>query len=90
MCCNAKITKNVRIFKQIYFIESYKVKDTVIDQSITGNIKRNDNLKIVFSYGEEIETTEVKDLKGLSLFQTTTYLKRYGIKYNIEYIDYEN
>ena len=70
---------------EIDFIISDKERDTVIEQTGSGTMKRNDLIKLVFSYGEEIETTEVKDLKGLSLFQATTYLKRYGIKYNIEY-----
>jgi len=70
---------------EIEFIISDKERDTVIEQVGSGTMRRNDLIKFVFSYGEEIETTEVKDLKGLSLFQATTYLKRYGIKYNLEY-----
>ena len=70
---------------EIEFTISDKEKDTVIEQVGSGTLKRNDLIKFIFSYGEEVETTEVKDLKGLSLFEATTYLKRYGIKYNIEY-----
>ena len=70
---------------EIEFIISDKERDTVIEQVGSGTMRRNDLIKFIFSYGEEIETTEVKDLKGLSLFQATTYLKRYGIKYNLEY-----
>lgn len=70
---------------EIEFIISDKERDTVIEQVGSGTMRRNDLIKFVFSYGEEIETTEVKDLKGLSLFEATTYLKRYGIKYNLEY-----
>ena len=70
---------------EIEFIISDKARDTVIEQIGSGSMLRNDLIKFVFSYGEEIETTEVKDLKGLSLFEATTYLKRYGIKYEIEY-----
>ena len=70
---------------EIDFIISDKERDTVIEQTGSGTMKRNDLIKLIFSYGEEIETTEVKDLKELSLFEATTYLKRYGIKYNLEY-----
>ena len=70
---------------EIDFAISDKARDTVIEQVGSGSMLRNDLIKIVFSYGEEIETTEVKDLKGLSLFESTTYLKRYGINYEIEY-----
>ena len=70
---------------EIEFIISDKERDTVIEQVGSGTMRRNDLIKFVFSYGEEIETIEVEDLKGLSLFQATTYLKRYGIKYNLEY-----
>ena len=70
---------------EIEFIISDKEKDTVIEQIGSGTMKRNDNIKFIFSYGEEIETVLVKDLKNLSLFEATTYLKRYGIKYEIEY-----
>ena len=70
---------------EIEFIISDKEKDTVIEQVGSGTMKRNDLIKFTFSYGEEIETEEVKDLKGLSLFEATSYLKRIGVKYEIEY-----
>ena len=34
----------------------------------------------------ETEQIPVKDLKNTSLFETTSYLKRYGIEYEIEYV----
>ena len=70
---------------EVEFIVSDKEKDTVIEQVGSGTMKRNDLIKFVFSYGEEIETEPVKDLKGLSLFEATSYLKRIGVKYEIEY-----
>lgn len=70
---------------EIEFMISDKEKDTVIEQIGSGTMKRSDLIKIIFSYGEEIETVNVKDLKGLSLFEATSYLKRYGVKYEIEY-----
>ena len=70
---------------EIEFQISDKARDTVIEQEGSGTLKRNDLIKFVFSYGEEIETSEVKDLKGLSLFEATAYLKRIGVKYEIDY-----
>ena len=70
---------------EIDFMVSEKDKDTVIEQIGSGTMKRNDLIKFTFSYGEEIETESVKDLKGLSLFEATSYLKRIGVKYEIEY-----
>lgn len=77
---------------EITFIKSDKEKDTVIEQVGSGSLKRCDLIKFVFSYGnEEIEPTIVKSLKGLSLFEATSYLKRYNIPYEIkyEYSDYD-
>lgn len=71
---------------EISFIKSDKEKDTVIEQIGSGSLKRCDLIKFVFSYGnEEIEPTLVKSLKGLSLFEATSYLKRYNIPYELEY-----
>lgn len=70
---------------EIEFIISDKEKDTVINQIGSGTMKRCDLIKFTFSYGEEIETEPVKDLKGLSLFEATSYLKRIGVKYEISY-----
>ena len=61
------------------FILSEEEKDTVISQIGSGNMKRT------FSAGNEYESISVKDLKGSSLFMATSYLKRYGINYEIEY-----
>ena len=36
----------------VEFVKSSKPVDTVIEQSSSGNLKRNDELKITFSYGE--------------------------------------
>ena len=70
---------------EINFIKSDKMKDTVIEQIGSGTMKRNDLIKFTFSYGEEIESEKIKDLKGLSLFEATSYLKRNGTTYEIEY-----
>lgn len=75
---------------EIEFIESDLEKDTVIEQIGSGSLKRNSNIKLIFSKGKEIEEISVKDLKGLSLFQAISYLKRYSINYDIEYVYSEN
>ena len=71
----------------IDFVQSEKAKDTVIEQSTSGNLRRNEEIKLVFSYGEEREYSEVKliDLKNKTKFEALFYLKRYGIKYEIAY-----
>ena len=76
----------------IEFSRSDKEKDTVISQVGSGTLKRNENIVFTFSKGlEEIEPIPVKDLKNLSLFEATSYLKRYDISYEIvyEYSDIE-
>lgn len=62
--------------------------DTVIDQDKNGDIRRNQewNLKISLGLEDEISTTvEMKDLKNMSLFNATLWLKRNNIKYTLEY-----
>ena len=63
------------------------LKDLLISQSIDGTIKRNDELKLVFSLGVEADIIpiKIKDLKNMSLFEATFYLKRNGIKYETTY-----
>ncbi len=71
---------------EIEFIKSSVTRDTVIEQIGSGSLKRNDKIIFRFSYGpDELEPTPVKDLKGLTEFQATAYLKRYAINYEIEY-----
>lgn len=73
----------------IEFIESDKEKDTVIEQIGNGTVKRNSEIKFIFSKGKELEEVSVKDLKNLSLFEAESYLKRYSIIYEIKY-EYSN
>ena len=73
----------------IEFIDSDKEKDTVIEQIGSGTLKRSDKIEFIFSKGLETESIPVKDLKGLSLFEATSYLKRNSILYEIEY-EYSN
>ena len=73
----------------VEFIESDKPKDTLIEQIGSGSLNRNDEIKFIFSKGLESESIPVKDLKGLSLFEATSYLKRNSILYDIKY-EYSN
>ena len=69
----------------IEFVESDKEKDSIIEQIGNGSLKRNSEIKFIFSKGLEDEKVSVVDLKGLSLFEATSYLKRYSILYEIKY-----
>lgn len=62
-------------------------KDIIISQNISGEVKRNDLLKLVVSLGleEELVPVKMEDLKGKSLFEATLWLKRHGFKYEITY-----
>ena len=79
------IKENHLVNVEVDFIISDKERDTVIEQSQSGTMLRNDKIKFTFSYGEEIINEEVKSLVGLSLFEATSYLKRIGVKYELSY-----
>ena len=77
---------------EIEFIVSSKEKDTVIEQIGSGSLKRCDLIKFIFSYGEnepETPLDTIKDLKNMSLFEASSYLKRLNVNYEIEY-EYSN
>lgn len=71
----------------IDFEFSEETRDTVIEQSRTGEIKRSDELKIKFSLGreEDLKPVAMKDLINMKEFDATLWLKRNGIKYEIKY-----
>ena len=62
-------------------------KDTIISQSHMGEMRRSDPLTILASLGTEADLvpTEMADLKNKTLFEATLWLKRHGIKYNVQY-----
>ncbi len=68
------------------FIESTKMVNTVVEQSKTGNMRRNEELKLIFSYGEELQFSEVKlkDLSGMSKFEAMFYLKQNHLNYEFK------
>ena len=70
---------------EIEFIKSEQERDKVIEQIGSGTMKRSDKITFIFSRGLEDEQVPVEDLTGLSLFEATSYLKRYNIPYEIEY-----
>lgn len=69
------------------FVQSDSKENTLIEQSKSGNVRRNEEIKFVFSYGEERGYSEVKisDLTNKSKTEALFYLKKYGIKYEISY-----
>ena len=71
----------------VEFTSSDKAKDTVIEQSISGNLKRDEELKLTFSYGEELGFDEVTliDFKNKSRFEVEFYMKQNQLNY--EFVD---
>lgn len=71
---------------EIEFVESAKLKNTVIEQDASGNRKRSDPLKLTFSLGEANEITETKliDLTNKTKFEAEFFLKQHAIAYELE------
>ena len=69
---------------EIEFVSSEKQEDTVIEQSKMGSVKRDEEIKLTFSYGEKRDGDEVKliDLTNKSKFRAIFYLKQQGLKYD--------
>ena len=70
----------------VEFIQSEMAKDTVINQSASGNLKRDDELKLTFSYGEELGFSEVTliDFTKKSKFEVEFYMKQYQLNYKFD------
>ena len=62
-------------------------KDTIIKQSTTGTIKRNDPIIFTVSLGnkEDLSPIKLENLTGKSLLRASVYLGRNGIQYEIKY-----
>ncbi len=60
-------------------------KDVIIEQSRKGNMKRNDELHLKVSFGKEEVNQDItmEDLKNLSEFKATLWLKRNNINFEI-------
>ena len=68
----------------VEFVESDKLKNTVIEQSRSGSMLRNEELKLTFSYGEEGIPTEATliDFTNKSRFEIEFFMKQNHIVYN--------
>ena len=75
----------------VEFVESDQVKDTVIEQSKSGNLRRNDEIKLKFSYGDEGNSDEVSliDFTDKSKFEIEFFMKQHHLNYSFEE-DYSN
>ena len=67
----------------VEFIVSDMKKDTVVEQSASGSMKRNDELKLTFSWGEEKDTSELTliDFTNKSKFEVELYMKQHSLRY---------
>lgn len=80
------VNKNYLTNVVVEFVESDQVKDTVIEQSKSGNLLRNDELKLTFSYGEgNEESVKMIDFSNKSEFEIEFFMKQHHLKYKFEY-----
>ena len=81
---NKNFMSNVKINYELN--DTYE-KDTILEQSISGEIRRSYELTLLVSLGKESDLVPVEliDFKGKSLFEADLWLKRNGIKYEIAY-----
>ncbi len=72
----------------VEFVKSEKTVDTVIEQSSSGNLKRNDELKLTFSYGEELgyDSYKLIDFTNKSEFEIEFFMKQHQLKYEFSYV----
>lgn len=76
---------------EVNFIISDTPKDTVLTQDKSGLLPRNTKIIITVSIGQESDIVPITliDLTSKSKFYATTWLKRYGFKYELA-TDYSN
>ncbi len=74
-----------------YEVNDYNQKGIVLTQSVSGEIRRNEEVKIVVSLGKKSELSEITmiSLVGKNIFDATLYLEQNGINYEIKY-DFSN
>ncbi len=72
---------------QIEYVKDKNIeKDIIIDQSIKGQMRRNDKIVLTVSSGNtEFETLTMIDLTNKTLFEAELWLKRNGINYKKQY-----
>lgn len=75
-----------------YEVNNEEKKDIILEQTTSGQIRRNDELKLKVSLGpeDELEPVDMINLQNKSLFEATLWLKRHGIKYEIVYVFSDN
>ncbi|MEG0073612.1 MAG: PASTA domain-containing protein [Clostridia bacterium] len=80
------VTENFMKNVKVEFISSAEVKNTVIAQSSNGELKRNTELSLQFSQGENFEyvPVEMVDLKAKTFFEATMWAKMNGINIDAE------
>ena len=81
---NKNFMSNVKIN---YELNDTYARDIIIEQSISGEIRRSYELTLLVSLGKESDLVPVEliDFKGKSLNEADLWLKRNGIKYEIAY-----
>lgn len=85
---NSNHLNNVKVNYEV----SDKIKNTLIDQSKSGSVKRSDEIILTFSLGdEEEESKNVKliDLKNKSLLEAEIFFKQNRLEYETDY-DFSN
>ena len=79
---NANHLNNVTV----NFVTSEYEKNTVIEQNVKGNAKRNSQIIITFSYGLNAPNEVIlEDLSGKNKFELEIYLKMNSINYEFKY-----
>ncbi len=70
-----------------YQTNEFTARNIIISQSKNGEIRRNEEVKVVVSLGKKSELTEVgmPDLIGKTLFDATLLLEQNAINYEINY-----
>lgn len=62
-------------------------RDIIMEQNRNGQMKRNEELKLKVSIGksENLTPVDMIEMKNMSMFKATLWLKRNGIKYELDY-----
>lgn len=78
------VKKNYLSNVNVEFIESDELEDTVIEQNKVGNLKRDEEINLIFSLGESFNYEDVKliDFTNKSKFEVEFYLKQHRLNYS--------
>ena len=82
------VNKNFLINVIINFEKDSTEKDIIFKQNKNGELRRNSEIILTCSLGDNINTEAsvvMEDLVGKSLLEATVWLKRNSVKYNVEY-----